>query len=119
MGGIGVQDSADDAEGVIVALPSGGDSSMAVDGDSNGLDNRPGASVTAPQLGGVIYLSGHLALRMLVFLEGLQSALKKKRLAEEDARMAEKREKKKEKKLQQQQQKKGKKGGKAPKEEED
>merc|ERR1712151_372709 len=106
-----VHDSADSADGVIVAVPQSGDASMDVDGDPEVLDGMPnatgqnGATVTAPQLGCVIYLSGHLALRMLVFLEGLQSALKKKRLAEEDARMAEKREKKKEKKLQQQQQK--------------
>lgn len=51
-----------------------------------------------PQLGCVVYLSGHLAMRMLVFLDGLQSSLKKKRLAEEDARMTEQRENKKQKK---------------------
>ena len=34
---------------------------------------------------------------MLVFLEGLQSELKRKRLTEEDARMAEQREKSKKK----------------------
>merc|ERR1712187_103681 len=61
------------------------------------------------QLAAVIFLSGHLALRMLVFLEEVQSALKKKRLSEEDKRMAEEREKKKEK---QQQKKKGKRGSK-------
>jgi len=66
-------------------------------------------SVPLPQLGCAVFLGGHLALKMLVFLEGLQSALKRKRLAEEDARMTEQREKCK---------KKGKKAG-GTKEEED
>lgn len=49
--------------------------------------------VASPQLAGVVFLGGHLALRMLVFLEGLQTALKRKRLADEDARATEHREK--------------------------
>lgn len=53
--------------------------------------------VCLPQIGCIVFLAGHLALRMLVFLEGLQSALKRKRLADEDARMTEQREKGKKK----------------------
>jgi hypothetical protein len=79
--------------------------------------------VNSPQIGAIIFVSGHLALRMLIFLEHVQSALKKKRLAEEDARMADAREKKKEKKQQEQVQggkkKKGSKGGAKEEEEED
>ncbi|CAJ1421337.1 unnamed protein product [Effrenium voratum] len=56
------------------------------------------ARVSAPQLAGACFVAGHLALRMLVFLEGLQSALKRQRLAQEEAKMAEQREKSKEKK---------------------
>ncbi|CAE7563774.1 Ncapd2 [Symbiodinium necroappetens] len=54
--------------------------------------------ISVPQLGCVAFIAGHLALRMLIFLEGLQSALKRKRLAQEEAKMAEQREKSKEKK---------------------
>jgi len=54
-------------------------------------------NLSVPQLGCVAFVAGHLALRMLVFLEGMHSALKKLRLAEEEVRMAEQREKKKEK----------------------
>jgi len=68
-------------------------------------------SVPTPQLGCVVFLAGHLALRMVIYLEGLQSSLKRKRLADEDARMAEQREKKKAQKAEQKA-KKGK-GGKA------
>jgi len=53
--------------------------------------------LAVPQLGCVAFVSGHLALRMLVFLEGMQSALKRHRMAQEEAQMAEQREKKKEK----------------------
>ncbi|CAK9079141.1 unnamed protein product [Durusdinium trenchii] len=55
--------------------------------------------VAVPQLGAVAFVAGHLALRMLIFLEGLQSALKRKRMAQEEAKMAEQREKTKEKKV--------------------
>lgn len=55
-------------------------------------------TLSVPQLGCVVFMAGHLAMRMLVFLDGLQSALKKKRLKEEDTRMAEQRESKKQKK---------------------
>lgn len=54
--------------------------------------------VQVPQLGCVAFVAGHLALRMLIFLEGLQSALKRQRLAQEEAKIAEQREKSKEKK---------------------
>jgi len=47
------------------------------------------AEVATPQLSCVLFLAGHIALKMLVFLEGLQSSLKKKRMADEDARIAE------------------------------
>lgn len=77
-------------------------------------------TVTCPQLAGIVFLSGHLALRMLVFLEELQSALKKRRLSEEDARMAEARDKKKEQAAQQKEiKKKGKRGSKAKEEDEE
>eukprot|EP00929_Paragymnodinium_shiwhaense_P048296 TRINITY_DN24433_c0_g3_i1.p1 TRINITY_DN24433_c0_g3~~TRINITY_DN24433_c0_g3_i1.p1 ORF type:complete len:1585 (-),score=575.68 TRINITY_DN24433_c0_g3_i1:333-5087(-) len=79
-------------------------------------DNYP--ELSAPQLGCLVFLSGHLALRMLVFLESLQSALKKKRLAEEDKKMADAREKKKEK-AEQAQGKKKKGGGKGKQQEEE
>jgi len=54
--------------------------------------------VQVPQLGCVAFVAGHLALRMLIFLEGLQSSLKRKRLAQEETKLAEQREKSKEKK---------------------
>lgn len=66
----------------------------------NGANSCDGASpVTAAQSASsievacVLFIAGHLALRMLVFLEGLQAGLKRKRMAEEDARMAAQREK--------------------------
>jgi len=55
----------------------------------------------------IVYLAGHFALRMVIFMESLQGALKRKRIAEEDQKMAEQREKRKME--QQQKKKKGKK----------
>eukprot|EP00435_Cladocopium_sp_Y103_P047608 s508_g14.t1 len=82
------------------------------DGNENGeVEVR---KVQVPQLGCVAFVAGHLALRMLIFLEGLQSALKRQRLAQEEAKIAEQREKSKEKKAS----KKGK-GAKAAEEDED
>jgi len=132
-GRVAVQPSSGGPESLLV-VPAGhedGDStSMAMDGvggeivpvNNEGPSNP--ASITVAQLGAIIYLSGHLALRMLVFLEGLQSSLKKMRLKEEDARIAAAREVKKEKAAQKKHDKataaaKGKKGSKAPKEEEE
>jgi len=77
----------------------GGSQSSASEGE--GAEGKPEElvrQVSVPQLGCVAFIAGHLALRMLIFLEGLQSALKRKRLAQEEAKMAEQREKSKEKK---------------------
>eukprot|EP00931_Biecheleriopsis_adriatica_P028132 TRINITY_DN16819_c0_g1_i1.p1 TRINITY_DN16819_c0_g1~~TRINITY_DN16819_c0_g1_i1.p1 ORF type:complete len:1571 (+),score=432.17 TRINITY_DN16819_c0_g1_i1:70-4713(+) len=54
--------------------------------------------LSPPQLGCVAFVAGHLALKMLIFLEGMQTSLKKHRMAQEEAQMAEQREKNKEKK---------------------
>ncbi|CAK0900800.1 unnamed protein product, partial [Prorocentrum cordatum] len=75
-----------------------------------------GAMVSGMQIGCAVFVAGHLGLRTLVLLEGLQSALKRKRLQEEDARMAEAREEKKQKKEKDKKKSKGKGKG---KEEED
>lgn len=48
--------------------------------------------VNSKQYGCVVFISGHLALRMLIYLETLQSALKRKRLSDEDAKIEEQRE---------------------------
>eukprot|EP00746_Dinoflagellata_sp_MGD_P164755 gnl/MRDRNA2_/MRDRNA2_93593_c0_seq1.p1 gnl/MRDRNA2_/MRDRNA2_93593_c0~~gnl/MRDRNA2_/MRDRNA2_93593_c0_seq1.p1 ORF type:complete len:1501 (-),score=365.61 gnl/MRDRNA2_/MRDRNA2_93593_c0_seq1:76-4578(-) len=40
------------------------------------------------QIGCIVFLAGHLSLQMLVYLEGLHAALKRKRAAQEDARMS-------------------------------
>lgn len=69
--------------------------------------------VASLQLACVVFLAGHLGLRMLTFLEGLQSGLKKRRMVEEEARISEQREANKKKAS-----KKGK-DGKEAKEEED
>jgi len=79
----------------------GGSQSQA--SESEGAETKPleeqlVRQVSVPQLGCVAFVAGHLALRMLIFLEGLQSSLKRKRLAQEEAKMAEQREKSKEKK---------------------
>jgi len=75
-------------------------------------------NVAAPKLGCVVFVAGHLALRMLVYLEGLQASLKRKRMSEEDARMAEQREKREQKQEQKKKSKKGKGKGKDKGEEE-
>jgi len=49
--------------------------------------------VSAPRLACVTFLAGHLGLRMVVFLESLQAAIKKRRMSEEDSRMSAQREK--------------------------
>mmetsp|Transcript_121387 Transcript_121387/g.325963 ORF Transcript_121387/g.325963 Transcript_121387/m.325963 type:complete len:850 (+) Transcript_121387:1-2550(+) len=71
-----------------------------------------GAMVSGMQIGCAVFVAGHLGLRTLVLLEGLQSALKRKRLQEEDARMAEAREEKKQKKEKDKKKSKGKGKGK-------
>jgi len=53
--------------------------------------------VSAARIGCVVFIAGHLALKMLIYLETLQSALKKKRLRDEDDRMTAAREEKKKK----------------------
>jgi len=53
--------------------------------------------VASTQVGCVVFVAGHLAMRMLVYLENLQGSLKKKRMSDEDARIAEQREKNKKK----------------------
>jgi len=47
---------------------------------------------SSTQVACTVFVAGHLALRMLVYLEQVQAALKKKRMTDEDAKMAEKRE---------------------------
>mmetsp|Transcript_35580 Transcript_35580/g.55307 ORF Transcript_35580/g.55307 Transcript_35580/m.55307 type:complete len:1595 (-) Transcript_35580:167-4951(-) len=76
-----------------------------------------GAKAQASQLSCAIFMLGHFALRMVVYMESTQALLKKKRTAEEDARLAAERDKKKTDK-QEKQAKKGKKGAKDAKEEE-
>lgn len=70
--------------------------------------------VNSSQLGCIVFLAGHLSLRMLIYLEALHSALKRKRISDEDVRMAEQREKNSKKK-----EKSKKKGAKDEKDEED
>jgi len=106
------------------------DAAPICDGPASGEESNPregeavveAAEVQAPKseetvssslIGCVVFLAGHLALRMLIYLETLQSAIKKKRLADEDARMAEQRENNKKKP------KNKKKGGKAEEEEDE
>merc|ERR1719265_28916 len=90
-----------------------------MDSTADAAQNLPEATAVSSQIGAVVYVAGHVALRMIVYMEGLQSALKRKRLADEDARAAEQKEKNKEKQQQQQQKKKkgGKGAGKAAEEE--
>lgn len=85
-------------------------------------DSRPSAGnddvkASASQLSCLIFMAGHFALRMVIFLESAQNLLKKKRTATEDARLADKRDKKMEKAAAAEKPKKGKKS--KGKEEED
>lgn len=74
----------------LVPLPQGGAL------EPSQLQGAAVQQLCAPQLGCVAFVAGHLSLKMLIFLEGMQSGLKKHRLAEEEKKMAEQREKKKE-----------------------
>jgi len=66
------------------------------------------AEVAAPRLGCAVFMAGHLALRVLVYLESLQATLKRKRMSDEDACMAQQREKREQKQEQKKKSKKGK-----------
>merc|ERR1719453_734853 len=85
-------------------------------------DSRPAANAdvkaSAAQLSGLIFMAGHFALRMVIFMESIQALLKKKRMANEDARLAAERDKKKNKAEGQAAPKKGKKGAAAKQQEE-
>eukprot|EP00931_Biecheleriopsis_adriatica_P028133 TRINITY_DN16819_c0_g1_i2.p1 TRINITY_DN16819_c0_g1~~TRINITY_DN16819_c0_g1_i2.p1 ORF type:complete len:1586 (+),score=479.60 TRINITY_DN16819_c0_g1_i2:116-4759(+) len=81
---------ADDVESIVPAAEKGGE------GSDLGADQV--RQLSPPQLGCVAFVAGHLALKMLIFLEGMQTSLKKHRMAQEEAQMAEQREKNKEKK---------------------
>jgi condensin complex subunit 1 len=59
-------------------------------------DHAPSeAKAFSSQLSCMIFMLGHFALRMVIYMESTQGLLKKKRMSEEDSRMAAEREKKK------------------------
>jgi len=92
------------------------DDPNATPGDAPEGDAAPAApsNINSAQVSCIVFLSGHLALRMLIYLEALHSALKRKRITDEDRRMAEQREKKAQKPKA-----KGKKGAKEDEKEDD
>jgi condensin complex subunit 1 len=91
------------------------DEGMPADGEGEEKDEMAeeqsslNADVKAPasQLGCTVFIVGHFALRMVIYMESTQTMLKKKRTSEEDARIEAEREKKKQKETK----KKGKKSG--------
>jgi condensin complex subunit 1 len=99
LGNVNVATPVTESSALVAAQPEGADEREA---DSTVLeDPEAGAQpVSSAKLGCAVFLAGHLALRMLVFLEGVQSSMKRKRLAEEDVRMAAARDKKEKKKEQ-------------------
>lgn len=66
--------------------------------DAEASEGATRSEVPLQQLAGVVFLAGHLALRMLVYMEGLHASLKRQRISAEDARLAEQREKAKQRK---------------------
>jgi len=81
----GDEEPADDAEG----------DHQLIQADEN---RNADVKASATQLSALIFLAGHFALRMVIYMEQTQALIKKKRMATEDARLAAAREQKKEKK---------------------
>jgi condensin complex subunit 1 len=107
-------DAGEQAEQAVPMDEDEGDNQDDQDGDDSRQIAQAGNSdvkASASQLSCLMFMAGHFALRMVIYMEMAQGLLKKKRMATEDARMAEAREKKKDK--QQAKPKKGKKGSKA------